>query len=631
MVEFRTMGYHPMDREYHESMSEAPEPVQLEEPIYPIRELGETVPEQDPTGRFKSIIQTTQAAIRGGAGTVQLVMMTPHTSPIGGRPKAYGKEVRQALREVAQAADVNIAGVEMPTSSLTNMTGFDQQQLTFSDEKLRENINEVREAMQFIADVGGGGGVDLVSFEFPREINEAPWQPMEKDKRQFQQQDETGLVWVVDERTGRTAQIRKTERLHLAVDKKNFKHIPFEGEEPELNVFEWEDFQRWAEHNRKENERLGRKGDEKAPERPEQIYIQQQIDGQIRSLEGMRTQYYDRAREMQDLIRDREDKLKFAQTEDDKQRYQQEIDRLERQRNDYLNSAEGNARSIKNYEEQKNSYKPMTDYGMQRAAHGYAEAGINAFNVTQEGLAKGTVRPDKPVYVGPEISWPGHFGSHPDEFIQIVTSARDRMVDLMTSKHPKDIHGKEMKENPYYNPGLTKEQAKEYAKKHVKGLFDTSHVGMWLQYFPAKPGETEEKRVERFNKEFYLPAVEKLAKSDVVGGIQMVDAITGSHAHLPPGQGVLPLRETAQIFKDSNYGGFIVSEGHEEEKFGEGRIRTKLWETAGGYTGGSYFGKPLQWGHVQGGYFGKTYSPNFMFGGYSPSNEFKLWSDVPLE
>ena len=83
---------------------------------------------------------------------------------------------------------------------------------------------------------------------------------------------------------------------------------------------------------------------------------------------------------------------------------------------------------------------------------------------------------------------------------------------------------------------------------------------------------------------------------------------------------------------EKGFSGFVVSEGHEEEKFGEGRIRMKTWQHAGAPVGAGYFsGPPLQWGQVQHGYFGKTYSPMFMVGAYSPSNEFKLWSEVLLE
>lgn len=645
MVEFQTAGYGPMDREYHESASEVPEPVKLEEPIFPINRLGETVPEQDPSGRFKNVIQSTQAAIRGGAGTVQLVMMTPHTSAIGGRPKAYGKEVREALREVALASNVNIAGVEMPTSSLTNMSGFDAQQLSFSDEKRVEGLNEVKDAMRFVADVGGGGGVDIVAFEYPRGVNEAPWQPKEEDKQVFHQAGEQPIGWMVDERTGRTIQFRKTEIQHLPYDKETFEYKaePSEAvfkraEELPLEEFEWKDFKKWAERNKEWNAQnaldpeTGKPRNDR-PTTPEGVYVEVQLKGQVRSLEGMRERYIQDAETVKRQLDEVNENMEYARTEQQRDKLAMDQRRLQRQYDDFIKSAYGNQQQAEELKERLRHIRPIQEYAVDRSARTYAEAGIEAWKVTEEGMAKGRVDPNKPVYVGPEIGWPGYFGSHPDEFIQIIKDARNQMVDLLTNPKPKDIHGKPMGENPYYDPSITADRAQELADKHVKGLFDTSHMGMWLQHFKAKPGETEEERVKRFNDEFYLPAVKKIADAGVIGGIQMVDAISGAHAHLPPGQGNLPLTEAAKIFQQHNYQGFIVSEGHEEEKFGEGRIRTKLWETAGATIGQGYFAgrPPLQWRDVRGSYFGRTYSPNFMFGGYSPSNEFKLWSEVPLE
>jgi hypothetical protein len=209
------------------------------------------------------------------------------------------------------------------------------------------------------------------------------------------------------------------------------------------------------------------------------------------------------------------------------------------------------------------------------------------------------------------------------------------MVKLLTEqkwKVPDPVKGWKEDDNPYWDSTMSKKQAEELADKHIKGLFDTSHMGMWLAHFKPKPGETEDQRIERFKKEFYLPAVKKIADAGVVGGIQLVDSKSAAHGHLPPGEGIFPVMETAKIFKEKGYSGFIVSEGHEEEKFGEGRIRMKTWQHAGANVGAGYFsGPPLRWGQVQHAYFGKTYSPMFMFGGYAPSNEFKLWSEVPLE
>ncbi|MEM3154849.1 MAG: hypothetical protein QW165_04785 [Candidatus Woesearchaeota archaeon] len=627
MAEFRTLYYGPMDREYHQAISETQsDGPKLEDPIFPINRLGETVPEHDPSGRFKNIIQTTQAAIRGGAGTIQLVMMTPPESAIGGRPKAYGKEVREALKEVALASKVNIAGVELPTA-LNNLAGFDYQNLVFSDEKRKQSLDEVKDAIKFAADVGRGGGVDIVSWEFPRGINEAPWQ--EKDplsKGKFEQVGEQRIGWLVDDRTGRTIQFRKDEVQHIPYDKKTFEEIKPKAEELGkpgemlLQPFEWEDFKEWAK---------------KEGVTPEQKYIEVQLKGQINSLLGWRTHYKERAAEAYNAMEEHKRIMEEAQREGNREAYEKEklaFEKAEAQYKDYLNTANSQEQQAKELQERIKHLKPIEEYALKRSAETYAEAGIAAMKIYEEGRAKGTV--ERPLYVGPEIGWPGYFGSHPDEFLQLIKSARKEMVNLLTTPKREIIlpsGEKKIEDNPYFDRSMDKKRAEELASKHIKGLFDTSHMGMWLAHFKPLPGESEEQRIKRFN-QWYVKEAEKLAKSGCVGGIQLVDSMSAAHGHLPPGEGIFPVIETAKIFKDNNFSGFLVSEGHEEEKFGEGRIRMKTWQHAGANIGAGYFaGPPLRWSQVQHGYFGRTYSPLFMFGGYSPSNEFKLWSEVPLE
>jgi hypothetical protein len=682
MAEFRTLYYGPMDREYHQAISEAPKDYgpSLEEPILPINQLGETVPEHDPSGRFKNIIQTTQAAIRGGAGTLQLVMMTPPESAIGGRPKAYGKEVREALKEVALASKVNIAGVELPTA-LNNLAGFDYQNLVFSDEKRKQGLDEVKDAIKFAADVGRGGGVDIVSWEFPRGINEADWNKPKDGKLPFVQEGEQRIGWLVDDRTGRTMQIRKDEVQHIAYDKKNFEPIRLSKEQIEkfqrqemedlpLQKFEWDDFKRWADKSneqikkgidpetgktwgidpetnqpwaegkkqiREEREQARREFEQRIKEgriiTPDEKYIDVQLQGQINSLIGWRTTYAERARKAQAEIDAAEKKLREDQTLDDqdRERLKEFILSEKRERDDSQHTAFGQQQQIDELRERFRHIKPIKEYALGRSARTYAEAGIMAMRTTKEGMERQNPTINRDLHVGPEIGWPGYYGSHPDEFIELVQNSRKEMVKLLMNKKIKDLKGNEV-DSPYYDRTMTKERAEEMAKRHVKGLFDTSHMGMWLAHFEALPGESEEKRIERFKKDFYLPAVDKIIKAGVVGGIQLVDSMSAAHGHLPPGEGIFPVIETAKKFKDSGFNGFMVSEGHEEERFGEGRIRSKLWQHAGANIGAGYFsGPPLRWGQVQQGYFGKTYSPLFMFGGYSPSNEFKLWSEVPLE
>ncbi len=664
MAEFRTMYYGPMDREYHQSVTETPQPVAVEETIFPISQLGETVPEHDPTGRFKNIIQTTQAAIRGGAGTLQLVMMTPPESAIGGRPKAYGKEVRETLKEVALASKVNIAGVEMPTA-LNNLAGFDYQQGVFSDEKRKRSLDEVKDAIKFVADVGRGGGVDIVSWEFPRGVNEATWQksdPLSKEK--FHQEGEQRTGWLVDERTGRTVQFRKDEIQHLPYDPETFRPIEKLKEgKVELKEFRWENFVKWSERAKDQiaqgidpvtdevltperkkayDERI-KEG--RPPITPEELYIAKQLEGQMKSLRGWQSYYTIQAEELNEKIerikQGRHPEEPRQMTPEEKQQIEAKaLPKWKERYTDFLNSARGQAQQVAELEERRDHLKPIEDYALWRSTRTYAEAGIAAMRTTQEGMQKEHPTITKDVYVGPEIGWPEYYGSHPDEFIKIVKKSRQEMINLLTKptiELPDPVLGKKPDKNPYWDPTISTEKAKQLADKHIKGLFDTSHMGMWLAHFKpeqdSKTGrlETEEHRIERFKK-WYLEEVNKIAEAGVVGGIQIVDSQSAAHGHLPPGEGIFPVFDAAKIFKEKGFSGFIVSEGHEEEKFGEGRIRMKTWQHAGAPVGAGYFsGPPMRWGQVQHAYFGRTYSPQFMFGGYAPSNEFKLWSEVPLE
>ena len=102
---------------------------------------------------------------------------------------------------------------------------------------------------------------------------------------------------------------------------------------------------------------------------------------------------------------------------------------------------------------------------------------------------------------------------------------------------------------------------------------------------------------------------------------------------IPPEQGIFPVVEAVRKFKASGkWNGWIVSEGHEEEKFGANRILLKTWEAFGSpiYRTGMQ-GAPQRWNDVQQGYFGNTYPPYFITQSYVPVNDFKLWSEVQLE
>lgn len=705
MPEFRPPNYGPMDREYHERIEfEQTRPdTDIESPIMPISEIGATVPETDQSGRFKTFLQHAQATIRGGAGSLQLVMTVPHTSPIGGRFKSYGTEVRKALREIAMANQVNMSGVELPTSSMTNMSGFDMQRNRFSDEVRKDHLDEVEDAIKFVAESMGGGGVDVVSWEYDRSVNDAPWNNPDKKtgKKLLEQPGEIETVQVVDTKTGSIAQIRKGEIQHLpyevpespddiTINEKGeieFKKITetIKGV-PKLETWDWKDFVKAAEMINKAAEKHNKnlQKDRKPAQtsiKPETLLIQKQLEAQLKTAAGYAGHYgtqaetyfkifkitddygktFDPSKPQQDRVNELKQKFEEARIpiEDDTIRAlasnKEKLEKFAKKNEieyDHLHSlATGQAQQVKEIEERQRRFAAVSDYAEAKTFQTYAEAGIAAMRETHNKNTFAT----HPVHVGPEIGWPQYYGSHPREFVAVIMKSREKMVELMTTPKQKNWEGKfvdgegnsvdkngkliaeeKAAPNTYFKPGVTKEKAEEQARTHIKGVFDTGHLGMWLRNF--RPDLPWDERKEAFNT-WFKQQVEFIAdvnkKEDIIGGIQLVDSASGAHAHLPPGQGILPVVEAAKILKErGGFKGFIVSEGHEEEKFGEGRILTKTWQKFGAHIENPYRptgSGPMTWNAVQHSYFGKTYSPMFMFGSYAPSNEFKLWSEVPLE
>src|SRR3989338_10142539 len=197
--------FNAMDKAaYYAPINKAPSQDGLDKPIFNIGDLGETVPEN--LGQ-SNIIQTTQAAIRGGAGTIQLIAFPAQDSigrTLGGR---VGQEVRETLKEIMLANQVNIAGIELPTS-LRNLNGFDFQQRAFTEDERKRGLQEVKDAIKFVGDVMNGGDVDVISWEFPRAVNDASWNKGKDGKKLFERESEQEKVaFLVDTRSGRTASV----------------------------------------------------------------------------------------------------------------------------------------------------------------------------------------------------------------------------------------------------------------------------------------------------------------------------------------------------------------------------------------------------------------------------------------
>ena len=647
-----------MDRGYNPSSEVFTEDTELEKPIIPMKDLGQTVPEKDPvTGG--NILQNIDAAIRAGAGNIQIAMNVSSQQPIGGRPKAYGKEVRQAIKEKAQAAGVVIEGVEMPTSSMTNLSGYDPQRNTVSEQKRKQDMDEVKDAIKFVADIAGGGEVDIWSQEFPRTIFDAKWNKFDREGNPMfklhDKEHKEAVKTLMDSRTGEIINaIRMNQEIYYPVWERNEEgqYVDYTGKvvdrkdrkpkfDMEKNEFvvanrtisSFTDEQR--ELNEMKAQELGKSVNELGEDERitvEEAFMRASMEANEQIARGWAGNYSQDMRQSIEMLRKLEkdyeaqkgafdkvhspaEKAALTDPETGLPKHEVTAAKLEqiRQRVEYSKEmATGQLREAENIANRKKFIVTPDKYAKKKSIESYADLGIYAMNETQNNP-----QVTKDIYVGPELGWPYAFGGHPDEFMELINKSRDRMAEKLRKE---------------YNMGS--EEAKKRAERHLKGTFDTSHLGMWLAHFREKKGETPEQRLKAFNK-WFVDKSEELAKSGTVGAIQAVDSASAAHGHLPPGQGIFPVVEAVKKFKEHGFKGAIVSEGHEEEGFGRGRILLETWRAFGTpihQTGYEPTGLPFSWPGVSNQYQQYMQPAYFTRQDFAPDQrEWTLWSQAPLE
>ncbi|MGM5482442.1 MAG: TIM barrel protein [Nanobdellota archaeon] len=679
----------------------------IESPIS-ISEIGQSVTEGS---RFGSLIQTSQQAIKFGTSKMELALgMGGGAEPVGA--ENYGEDARQALREISKANQIDFVSTHSPTQ-VGNLSGFNQQQGSFSEQQRQEGLEEVKKAIKFAGDVAQGGAVVVHTGEFWRDMSEQKWNknisieetwddltPKQKKYARednfkeflsYPSEQEEATHYLVDKRTGRLIQdVKKNVTVYEPVYKKNEKgqyidkddkpiasYKVFEEGVPEVDPekggvkvtepFTWDHFQKMADEWNKDNPSERKTA--------AQMYMESRLHNQQKQSKGMAQHYgRDYSRVVDELDKAKAKKNHFEQMDESNISNEERISRITSLQNELgatnlvsqedINEAIQNGTkpsefikdkiigglekhrsemealsshyktSEKEVQDNIKNIQAVDDYAINKSVNSYAELGINAMEESKRASVK------EPIFVAPENIFPEMgYASHPEEMIEMIKKSRERMIDMLTSKKITDPTGAigpkgEVKEitNPHYR-GISKKQAEKEAKEHIKMTFDTQHLGMWWKHFQPLPGETYDQRRERFDK-WYKKMVEKMQDEEVIGHIHLVDSLGSGHHHLPAGQGNLPLYEAIEHLKSKGYKGTIISEGHgEEANFGQGRIVKETWKHFGAPLGGGYgtSAPGPSFGSIQNGYFSQVQSPYFTFGSYVPSNEWKLWSEVPFE
>jgi hypothetical protein len=255
-------------------------------------------------------------------------------------------------------------------------------------------------------------------------------------------------------------------------------------------------------------------------------------------------------------------------------------------------------------------------YGLKEAYSGYADAGMKAMQESNKLEKQGRLK--HPIFIAMENIFPETYGAHPDEMINLVEGGRKQMVEMLK------------------NNGYSESAARKEAEDHIKGHLDTGHFNLWRKYWKGDPGKSPEQNDKEFNK-WLLTKTEELAKKNIVGSVHLADNYGYQDDHLSPGEGNTPVKKMVEILRKNGYKGQLIVEPGADATtdLSDFHGLMKTWRLFGSSVYGAGTGRPAgrsrKWQDVQYSYFGQTQPPYFVFGAYSPSEDWTLWSGVPME
>ncbi|MFH1649610.1 MAG: hypothetical protein ABIA93_03605 [Candidatus Woesearchaeota archaeon] len=657
-MEFHSGYYGPMDRGFMEKMDA------LEAPMAAPEQITQMSPHDIGTSAnpFQHPLQSLQARIREGGKKVELEFFgMGKGNKERFTPESIGSAERRDIRELAKINEVETTVHATPAfSGVAGLTrnGFDEQQR-------EQNLKELKKAIDFSAEATTGGAVVVHTGEWDRPIN------MNYGKEGFKaypEEHNKAPIMVVDEETGQIQGIRRdytvyepvfvtakdqgltqdadgralkpddwvdinnkyiprndTQRLFDRVPKWLADQTKFEVKKVAFTDFE----QRAAELEKETGEKIA----------PEVLFYKTQLQNQALQARGnslYHAQQYEEYKFTRDKIAEalsfykklderlsEEEKRKLLTDRypnvgpkmasyivPDKESVTNYLEREKKEMEDrmrHVHEASASADvQAKEVEERMNRIRTIEEYGIEKSADTLARAGILAYTKTKEHAAD----LKNPIYISPENWDPQQYASHPDEMIKLVTKSREHMADMLVKHHHVDP-----------------EMAMKQASQHIRATIDSGHMNLWRQHFERKPGEGEESFDKRYRK-WYVGQVQKLAKSGVVGHIHLTDNFGYDDEHLTLGHGNTPVKELIKAMEEAGIKDMIVEPG----SFNPQTALPEAWQFLGSPV--YAIGHPTMqrgWGsfHQQSSGYGAP--PFYIVGAYAPSNDFRLWSEVPFE
>ncbi|MBW2978242.1 sugar phosphate isomerase/epimerase [Candidatus Woesearchaeota archaeon] len=676
----------PMQRDYGKP---APDDISTNDAGVGVGDIGMSVP----MGISAANVQGISAKLRQGANALEIAFpgavrgtRQAHT------PGMYGEDQREAMRELAKINEVKLT--THASYGIMGLAGMDQQG-NFSKEQRKLAVDEIKRAVEFAADTALGGSVVVHTGEFQRPISEEAWAKNPDGTFKFlghKEEPERAIIRVVDDRTGQVIQqVRKNQKVARPIwnkyeernkeywDEKSGKsytdangnkvnsgdYIDYEGNKIDIKnrvpvydtttgrfkveLYEWKDFIREAEERNKiKSQELGIPVEQLSEyERmlPEEAFLKATLEtneGHSRGWAGYYAQGFDKAKENLAKLRKSLEyykKVEAATPEEDmwklRRRFGEETglvppeyklpsEILEEQLTSAGRRMEFEHQASTSQQQQaEDSFETQQHvlsarkYALKESFRSYAESGIHAMDTTR---SKGL---EKPVFVTMENIFPESYGSHPDELKNLVLESRETMAEMLHEKR-----------------NVSMEEARQLAETHIKATLDTGHLNTWRKYWQNDSNKSLKENDDDF-KQWLLQKTEELAKEQIIGNVHLADNYGYQDDHLAPGMGTTPVKEMTAILRKYGYKGALTVEPGADASTDLGDFwgLMKTWRLFGSPVYGAHgpvsrsvldSPKP-SWADIQYSYFGQTKPPYYVFGPYSPSQDWTLWTQVPLE
>lgn len=625
-------------------------------------------------------LQELQAKIKMGVNKLELgVWGRGKGSAQQPTPESYSAEERLMMRKLAEINKIKTSTHAAP--SVQGLAGVSER--GFSRQAQDQTVKEVQKAIDFAKDASTGGAVVVHVGEWQRPINHYYGDGSDKAGAKFKQwhkEEEEESFLVADAETGEFVQnINKRGRLELPkyqtakdllgveeprqgedldgntvtihpddfvtldgkkIDETNpdhlFRRVPkWDSEKArfETETLTWDKIvERANEYNQKYGDQLDKKL------KPEEYYAQLTFDNQILQARGsslFHARQYDELRESYDDYKQllkkyqelgeglsEEEKRELMgrtiqkgellppekiSTEELIKKKMEGIEKDMRYIHESSSSADARAKEM---EDRRRRLKTIEEVGLQRTGEALGRLGLEAMEKSAAAKKmRGKDEKFEDIYIAPENMFPGEYGGHPAELLEIVKAGRKSFVEQAVNQHK-----------------MSEEQAQALAKKHIKTTIDIGHLNLWRSLMEKKPGESEQAFQKRFDT-WMEGHLEELHKEEAIGHLHLTDNFGYGDEHLTPGQGNAPIKKFVDWMQDKGYKDFIVEVG----SFNANSTMFDTWAFLGAAPWKSTGAGRQSFQQLQNAQAGLYAPPNYIVGAYVPSNEWTLWTGVPLE